>query len=606
MKMRFATPLLTFLLFSFTNVSGQTGCPGCVVELPDSLAEDTIFLASAPDGEAGIYYAADVGFRMPKTTDPVAATDPNVPAGLSLDKLTILAAVNIPPGLSWEPNQFEFNLPEETDGCFRLCGTPLQPGTFEVQVIVNVQVSIVTQTSTFSFFVYIAPASSSTVGFTVLNSSGCGEVFASFENNLASNGDEGFSYFWDFGNGNTSTEENPGEQTYSAPGIYELSYTANIDTVGFLLTTVSILNVGCGDVAVPPLFSGNPDLLIKIKDPSGDQIFGTSPINNATTPVAFNVNIPVGEGEYTLEVKDDEFLVGDESCGSVTFDRFTNDTLEDGDLVVVVQVIHPVLTISATDTIVVFEQPAPPVLSPAEVQPLCDGQEVELVASYDENLQWFRDTNVLFGETSQMLIASEPGGYWVEFTSAVGCKAASEPVEVDFLPIPSVPIFMNENNLLVLTEPGALPEDASLQWFLEGIPIEGATDQNFCLSEDGTYTLKVTDNATGCSNQFTFFVSFNPNVNCAVATNELTALERTIKIYPNPTNGIFFLSFETALPVGLAFTIRDLTGRFVLHEAVQAQGHFVNAMDLSNLPNGVYLLQIESSNGLITRKIVKR
>jgi len=606
MKMKFIISFLNFLLLFLSSLHAQTGCPGCVVELPDSLAEDTIFLANAPDGEAGIYYEEDVSFRMPKTTDPVAATDPNVPAGLSLDKLTILAAVNIPPGLSWEPNQVEFNLPEETDGCFKLCGTPLQPGLFEVQVIVNVEVSIVTQTSTFSFFVYIAPASSSSVGFTVLNRSGCGEVTASFENNLASNGNEGFSYLWDFGNGNSSTEENPGEQTYSEPGTYEVNYEANIDTVGFLLTTVSILNVGCGDVAVPPLFSGNPDLLIKIKDPSGDKIFDTSPINNATTPIAFNVNIPIGEGQYTLEVKDDEFLVGDENCGTVTFDKFTNDTLTDGDLVVVVQVIHPVLTINSKDTVVVFEQPEPPVLSPSEVEPLCDGQEVELLASYHENLQWFRDTNVLFGETNQMLIVSQPGSYWVEFTSADGCKVASKTVEVNFSPLPAVPVFVNENNLLVLTQPEDLPEDASLQWFLDSMPIEAATDQNYCLSEDGTYTLKVTDNASGCSNQFTFFVSFNPDVNCAVATRELSALERSLKVFPNPTTSIFTLYFELTLPTDLAFSIRDLTGKLIFHEAVQTRGHFENSMDISFLPNGVYLLQIESSNRLITRKIVKQ
>ena len=57
------------------------------------------------------------------------------------------------------------------------------------------------------------------------------------------------SYTWEFGDGETSTEENPGEVTYSSPGIYEVNYEAIIDTSGYDLTTIQIVDAGCDDIS---------------------------------------------------------------------------------------------------------------------------------------------------------------------------------------------------------------------------------------------------------------------------------------------------------------------------------------------------------------------
>lgn len=319
-----------------TNAFGQVGCPGCNVSLP-VLPADTIYLGPAPDGEAGVYYDGDISFRMPKTTTPVNATDPSTPPGLNISQIDIVAVVNVPPGLSWQPSQFSFNPSNQTDGCVKFCGTPLQPGLYNVEVFVTATVLTLNESTSFSFPIYIAPSSSNSAGFSMENNSGCGEVTVSFENNLPSNGVTGYSYSWDFGNGSTSTLENPPPLTYSIPGVYEINYTANIDTFGYEVTTVRVLNTGCDDI----LINTQPDLYVKIRDPQGNFVVITGVQDNASFPAVFNINLPLGNGTYELEVRDEDTF-GSESCGYVYFTKNTNTILVSGDLEVQVDIIHPV------------------------------------------------------------------------------------------------------------------------------------------------------------------------------------------------------------------------------------------------------------------------
>jgi hypothetical protein len=76
-----------------------------------------------------------------------------------------------------------------------------------------------------------------------------------------------------------------------------------------------------------------------------------------------------------------------------------------------------------------------------------------------------------------------------------------------------------------------------------------------------------------------------------------------ISIYPNPSTGIFEITFsddQAAIPV----EITDLTGKVLLHRIwLSASGVFAEKLDLGHLPAGNYLLRIHSSNGLINRKL---
>ena len=595
--------LLCVILFPYF-LSSQNGCPGCSTNLPP-LPADTIYLSEAPDGEAGVFYEEDISFRLPKTTTPVNATDPGTPAGLNINKITIISLVGLPPGLSWEANQMEFNPDNETDGCVRFCGTPLQPGLYDVQVFVTAEVLVVNQSTSFSFPIYIAPSSSVNAGFAMTNNSGCGSVTVEFENNVPSAGQDGFSYLWDFGNGFQSLSENPPPVTYDEPGVYEVNYEATVDTAGYTLTTVHVLATGCGDTSIPPIFNGAPDLYLKIKNPDGDIIFQTSPVNNAPVPFAFTVNLPLEEGNYELEVRDDDTF-GSETCGTVNFNRTTTGTLASGSLEVALDIIHPVTTIQTTDTVRVYELPEQPLVEPAPDVQACSGESVLLTANYDDNLQWYRDTTLLFGENFPELMTNEPGNYWVSYTSPDGCKVESDEVSFTLLPLPAPPAFFNDKNLLRVNEPSLLPTNHELQWLVNGVAVPGANGREFCITEPGTqlYTLLVTDLDSGCKREYSLGATYDPDFDCLTPVGEALS-DLDVIVYPNPADQFISVVLPSE-SLGQDYSIRlvDLLGQ--VHD-FQGQTSLIQtklSLDCSAFPAGVYFLVIEINGRKFTQKLI--
>ncbi len=71
---------------------------------------------------------------------------------------------------------------------------------------------------------------------------GCSVPFGVTFVNTSSSGAE-FSYAWDFGNGNTSTEYQPGAQTYNANGTYPISLEVTNTTTGCITTYIDSIVV---------------------------------------------------------------------------------------------------------------------------------------------------------------------------------------------------------------------------------------------------------------------------------------------------------------------------------------------------------------------------
>ena len=230
---------ICILLLFIQTLNAQSGCPGCQTNLPANLPEDTLFLQDIPDGQNGLAYSQDISFRMPKTTTPVYAVDSITPPGLTISKIEIVSVDGLPQGLYWEPSQWTFQTADETDGCIKICGTPTESDSFVLTVTVRATVLFLTQEKSFPMRMYVAPKVSTTDGFSMSNFTGCGSTEVSFENNVPSNGADGFSYVWDFGDNTGFEGENPPAHTYNEPGTYYVSYHATVDTAGYILESVS-------------------------------------------------------------------------------------------------------------------------------------------------------------------------------------------------------------------------------------------------------------------------------------------------------------------------------------------------------------------------------
>ena len=596
MNKLFQIQLFSAFLFLANNLVFAQ-CPGCVIDLP-ALSDDTIWLSDIPDAEVGIYYAEDMSFRLPKTTTPLS--DPDTPAGLTISEITITSITNLPPGLQWTASQTEFDTSEETDGCVRICGTPLTADTFDIEINVEAVVFGFPQNTSFSVPMVVHPAVSNTDGFSMTNNVACGSSEVSFTNNVPSGGSEGFSYQWDFGNGTTSTEENPAPVTYDVPGEYIVSYEATVDTAGYFLTAVTVEEAACDDI-----FGNAPDMSITVNNPDGSTLFETADYENTNPPITFEGFFELGDGEYYMEVIDDD-ISGDDVCGTLNFTKFSNGTIVAGDLVVTLTIMHLTTTVTSTDTVIIYEQPDAPAISGSVADfTFCQGESMMLTSSYGNNNQWYQDGNPISGATGNQLEITTDADYTVEYTSPDGCSAISGAPDVTVIPAPSTPAYVNENNLLTLFDLDNLPEQYILQWFQDGTALVGENEISYCIDASGDYTLSITDLETGCSNSFTQTVIYNPNVSCVSSISNALA-DYEIQLTPNPTNGLMQLSMTAPTYGNLTVKVLNLSGQeiFALNEDY-GTGVYLKTIDITGASAGMYLVQLQVDGVQWTEKVIK-
>ncbi|MEZ4921330.1 MAG: PKD domain-containing protein [Saprospiraceae bacterium] len=509
--------ILLAILFGFifsSILSAQTGCPGCSIDLPPTLPADTVYLPPIPDGLQGSDYDESISFRLPLTTTPVSVIDSTTPPGLPISKFEIVSVNGLPPGLSWEPNQWIFETAVETDGCIRICGNPLVTDSFVLTVTLKATVLFLTQETQFPLSLYIAPKISTTPGFDMSNFTGCGETTVEFTNNIPSNGNPGFSYTWDFGDGTSYTGENPPPHLYDTPGMYPVQYHATIDTIGYILHSVTVLDVECVD----QLGIGDPDLYVFIENGEGEQIYNSSPaVNNTPLPFQLILDMPLDLDNYTVFVYDEDggLKGSDDACGNVSFNVLSNDTLVSGGFTVVLNIIRPITELTYTDTVTVFAQPGTPSINTPQGTDACENEDpIVLVSSFGAGNQWYLNGVPIIDATAFIYEPEESGFYQVRITTQNGCTAISDSVEINYYPIPNDPIITAPNGVFGCAGTDTIQLMSSYpagnQWWFEGDPVSGATGVTLDAMQSGYYQLVYTS-AFGCvAVSDSFEVAFTP------------------------------------------------------------------------------------------------
>ena len=225
--------LLFLVLFSAAFAYSQ-----CTID--NSYTQPGIYPDPLPDGYTGQPYDEDITFVMPLDT-----------SGATINNFEIVS-IALPVGLSWEcsnsGNGCNYNPQNDPYGCIQVFGIPLVAGVYDVEVSILVDVTASGQNIdniAIPFFITLTiqtPAVGNS-GFSSSPGAGCVPLEVEFTNN-----NPGLLYYeWDFGNGQSTNDENPSVQTYSAPGSYPVQYAgySNTDTLdNYTLTEVTILNVG--------------------------------------------------------------------------------------------------------------------------------------------------------------------------------------------------------------------------------------------------------------------------------------------------------------------------------------------------------------------------
>jgi hypothetical protein len=89
-----------------------------------------------------------------------------------------------------------------------------------------------------------------------------------------------------------------------------------------------------------------------------------------------------------------------------------------------------------------------------------------------------------------------------------------------------------------------------------------------------------------------------------VGVNEF-ADKINLNIYPNPSNGNFIISFNPQIPEDYTIKLLNAKGQEILYRTInKKQGEIKEDVDIRAFSKGIYLLQISSSNGITTKRII--
>ena len=118
---------------------------------------------------------------------------------------------------------------------------------------------------------------------------------------------------------------------------------------------------------------------------------------------------------------------------------------------------------------------------------------------------------------------------------------------------------------------------------------------------DGTYTVTLT--ITGSCG----ITTVTSTVVIQGIGIEENAISESLKVYPNPTNGVVSISFETDDSEDVTFRITDMAGKEVWKRVDKnVNGAYTGDIDLTRLPNGVYMLEVTSNQISAKQRLIKR
>jgi PKD repeat protein len=235
--------------------------------------------------------------------------------------------------------------------------------------------------------------------------------------------------------------------------------------------------------------------------------------------------------------------------------------------------------------------------------PACQGTMITFTAATvnggtSPQYQWMVDGSNVGFNSSTFSTSSLADGNVVTctLTSNASCTttptATSTGVTMTINPIPATPSVTA--NGLTLTSSAS----AGNQWYLNGLAIAGATGQTYTATENGNYSVVVTEN--GCSSQSSAITMVN-----GVGIENVSNPGTHFVVYPNPNNGNFNLVFTSTEITEYTVQLRNVLGQVVFQEKItNFTGSYFKTFDITNYGKGEYFLTITNANSRKMEKVV--
>lgn len=223
-------------------------------------------------------------------------------------------------------------------------------------------------------------------------------------------------------------------------------------------------------------------------------------------------------------------------------------------------------TCTTTQTITVL--PEPTLNLAATPNPICPGDTSNLFVSGANSYQWGG------GPTGAVYSVTPTTTTWYDVTGTdISACTKTDSVQVIVYAAPSTPTISYGGGILT-----ASPSALSYQWYLNGNPIIGATNQNYSPSQNGDYTVTYTD-ANGCTSSESLPTTIS---DIGVGVSEL---DGKLQIYPNPGTGIFQITIPYTSG-DATIEVYDIQGKMVLFKNFQFYHSYT--IDLTGQAKGAY------------------
>jgi len=215
---------------------------------------------------------------------------------------------------------------------------------------------------------------------------------------------------------------------------------------------------------------------------------------------------------------------------------------------------------------------------------ICNGKSTMLNASGGTGYSWhpvtgLNNPNIANPVASPVTTTT----YTVKVTSGT-CTPDSDNVTITVNPLPPIPTITANGTTLKSSA------SSGNQWYMDGNIIAGATSQFYTITQNGFYSVCVT-NPNGCS-------SCSQDTS-STAINE-SLLDRNIDVFPNPTSGKFSLN-TSIYQQKTEMVIFNILSKMVYTGTLYGPRIEI---DLSSQPKGAYFLELRNESGIYTKKVV--
>ncbi len=574
-------PMRKHLLFLILLVSGIS-FGQCTIDYSQTVPG--LYPDTMPVGYVNTFYDEDISFVLPTDTQGVDFTNFHI------------LSIGLPVGLTWEcsnsANGCNYDPQVDQYGCVRVYGTPLLAGQYQVDVTVIADLTIASGIpTTFQVFMEILPNNTpiSNGGFSMTGATGCAPQTVDFTNNNPGL----LLYNWDFGNGTTSTLENPPPQVYTTPGDFVVTYEAydTLDTINvYTLTDVTIQSMSGYGEGFPSFDDADAYYIIY---ENGVLFSQSSVILDTDPPVSWTTSLILDPANtYTIEIWENEptpaeILFGaDDYMGIHTMNLAGCLGCAAGtasiDYIIDNQVILPTPFVLSVDTVHVGTEPAAPVIAYDAPSYTLDSPDLGL------NYQWYLNGNPIAGSTDTSHVVDSSGYYQLAAINNTGCVAFSDSMLIVFCSPNYEPNIEITSGVLQVTNAGT----NEIQWYLDGNILANDTLSLLVPTSNGYYSVQVTDEF-GC-------VYTSDSINVVAGVDEMNLLSWTV--YPNPASDMIRVKGDQ-LHTLESLQITDMMGRVVLERRSIEDGQ---SIDISGLKSGPYVIRFVHQGTQLTRRLLKQ